>query len=292
MGSARSLWVDDVTAIPIGTNAYKRSRADEPEIFVKNRFFESSPANQIDQIALIVRPSLTRRTAVGVGPIRAVYSQPGAFDDDLFVVSADALYRVHKAFGMADTVEQVTGTIAGDDAPEMVATATYLFITDATLLQYTDDSNVLATIAVPDSIPMRSLGSIAGYILCSQVSKQRFYWIEPGEVTIDALNFAEAERGPDPIENIRIIGDQIWLFGSATTEVWYATGDPLAPFQRTQGRLFDRGVWQGTAVAINDQTLLVGADSIVYSVTGQPTQVSTTGIEQRIREAMRLQEND
>jgi hypothetical protein len=118
----------------------------------------------------------------------------------------------------------------------------------------------------------------------------RFYYIMPGQNTVDPLNFATAERAPDPIYSVMTLGDQFWLFGSSTTEIWYPTGDATAPFERIQGRLFDRGIWGGTAVKIGDQMMVVDRNSVAWLVGDQGVQrVSNNGVEQRIRESQALE---
>jgi hypothetical protein len=283
----------ELTSIPLGHSVWKRRRSGEPDVNVLNRFFETNPTNQVDQVALLLRPGLTRRISVGSGPIRGMYTQAGSFDGDLFVVSGDELYRIHRAPGVPDVATLCTGSVAGDDVVEITSpSADRLFVADGITLQTMDDTNILSAVAVPDGLPVRSVGSIASYCIVVINGSDRFYWIEPGEITIDPLNFATAERGPDPIQNVKVIGDQIWFFGKATTEVWYLTGDALAPFARTPGRVFDKGVWQGTAVAMEnlDVTILVGQDGVVYSVGSQPTRISTNGLEELIRTAMKAEE--
>jgi hypothetical protein len=138
-----------------------------------------------------------------------------------------------------------------------------------------------------------SVGVIASFTICvvaqGQGKNGRFYWIEPGEVIIDPLNFATAERSPDPVWNVVVVGDQFWLPGTSTNEVWYPTGDALAPFQRQQGRLFDKGVWEGTIVQVKDDVMAVGTDGTVYRIGAEPVVVSTPGIAQRLREAINAQ---
>lgn len=292
----------EYTSIPVAKGDYKRLATGEPNIVTFNRFYESNPTNLETQVAMLLRPGLARRTVVGDGPIRVLYNQTGSFDDDLMVVSADRLYRVHRAVGMADSVTICTEYLAtgsevigGNGAPEMTSPANdVLFLADGLSLKYMQDDNVLHPVATPDAVGMISVDTIAGYTICVVTNSDRFYWINPGEFTIDNLNFATAERAPDHIQNVRVIGDQIWFFGKGTTEVWFVTGDALAPFQRTQGRLFDKGVWQGTAVAMPNQdvTILVGMDGIVYEVSGGPRIISNHGLEERIRTAMIAQEQE
>lgn len=421
--------------IPLGTSDWKRSVADEPDVAILNRYYEQNPTNLSTQVALLSRPSLKRYLSVGAGPIRSIYSQPGSFEDALFVVSYDEIYRVDQD----ETVTFIANGLAGaslKSSPSMAATAKlggtpeYLYIADGKVLWvYTEDgfafgeltasstiastdevkigdiyykwtsgsvdagtpdgtvtnpwlvavgvdnatsldnlrvaiiaglgqgtaySTVLAAnpdivstsssslhleirailpgaggngltttvisgstvswgsgtllhggepsftqVIVPDDVGVVSVGYVAGFIIVVTAQgfgvNGRFYWINPGEVTIDPLNFATAERSPDPVISVRVVGDQFWLLGTNSTEVWYPTGDStgITPFARVQGRLFDSGVWGGTDIAIRDTVVLVDNDGVVYAITGAgPKRISNSSIEERMREGIRLASTD
>jgi len=414
--------------IPLGRSAYQRSVAQVPEVRLINRYFETDPTDQNDEASLLTRPSLRRWKTVGDGPIRAVYSQPGTFDEALFVVSGYDLYRIDRdetetligsldsttldSFvsmaatddpflylcdggtlwlytdnGMAVGTLTASGAIANNDVvkidtiyykwttgsvdagtpagtnanPWLVAlgasntialanmrsainasgtagTTYSTALTIHTTVQATSSSSTtlivralvggtggnsisttetgantawgaatlagggadsLTPVVTPDDVGMVSVGYIASFIICvvtpgetsslGQSWNGRFYWIEPFENTIDPLNFATAERAPDPCWSVNVVGGQFWLPGTNTNEVWYPTGNELAPFLSLQSRVFDRGVWAGTDVRVKDTVILVDRDGVVYSVGNAPTRVSTHGIEERIRRAMNVQ---
>lgn len=424
-----------MVSIPLGKSDYRRGVAHEPTIPLLNRYFEQNPTNLVDQVALLSRPALRRFIEVGQGPIRSLYSQPGSFEDTLFVVSFDELYRVDPD----ETVTFIANGIAGaslKSSPSMAATARlgstpeYLYIADGKVLWvYTEDgfargeltatgtiadtnevrigdiyykwtsgsvdagtpdgtssnpwlvavgvdnatsldnlrvaviaglgqgtaystvlaanpdvvsttssatklevraivpgdtSNSLPTtvisgatvswgaatlehggepsftqVVVPDDVGVVSVGYIAGFIIVVIAQgfgvNGRFYWINPGEITIDPLNFATAERSPDPVISVRVIGDQFWLLGTNSTEVWYPTGDPtgITPFSRVQGRLFDNGIFGGTDVAVRDKLILVDNDGVVYLIAdGGPQRISDSSIEERMRDAIRQASTD
>lgn len=118
----------------------------------------------------------------------------------------------------------------------------------------------------------------------------RFYWIEPGENTIDPLNFATAERSPDGVLSVEVVGDQFWLPGAGSTEVWYVSTDPINRMQRLQGVVFDRGTWGGTAVAIHESLIVCDSTGAVFDITGgRPQRISTPDIEEQIRRAIEKQ---
>jgi hypothetical protein len=416
--------------IPLGKSDWRRYVSGEPLIQVRNRYFEQNPTNQEEATALLARPALKRWKEIGSGPIRGLYSQPGAFNDALFVLSGETLYRVDQNdavteigsgffIGDTDGFASMASTAAiGPGTPEMLYIADgqtlWLYmqngyalgtltatgtITNGETLRIGDvyyswtsgsvnagtpagtsanpwlvalgtsnaealdnlrlaidnsgapgttyslaltahptvspRSSTATTLSVqaidvgtggngivttetganiswgaatltgggapyltscplPDDLFAISVGFIAGYIIVIPKANVdgyngRWFWIEPGETYIRPLNFNTAERSPDPLISVRVIGDQFWLFGTNTTEVWYPSGDPLDPFLRSQGQLFDRGIVEGTDVAIKDSVIVVDTDGVVYILAGgRPTRVSTHSIEERIRNDIRL----
>lgn len=153
----------------------------------------------------------------------------------------------------------------------------------------------VSTVQTPDDVGIISLGYIASYVVAVPAQGQgingRFFWIQPGETTIDPLNYATAERSPDPIFQVVVFGDQFWLTGSTTTEVWYFTGVFSSPVLRLQGVTFDRGTWEGTAVQVKESMIIVDTDGGVFQVAGSLKRISNPSIEERIRNAITYQAN-
>jgi len=289
---------NDYVSIPLGRTTWERTIAREPDIKIVNRYFEETPTNLTGNVSMLLRPVLKRRTYVGTGPIRAVYQQDGVFDGDMFVVSGAELWRVAKAPDTADVVTQIVGGIHGDGVPYLTTAyvsgdTEYLWIADGNSLQYYTDGAALLPCPLPDDVSATSLDYIKGYVIVTVGApfSQRFYWIQPGAITVNPLDFAEAESSLDPVLNVTTIGDQFWLFGTNTTEPWYVTGDAAAPMAPLEGRPFNRGIWPDTAVKVNDSVILVGQDGRVYDVTSGPNPISYPGIEARIQRAMDNQIN-
>ena len=153
----------------------------------------------------------------------------------------------------------------------------------------------VTAVETPDDIGVVSIGYIGSYLIVVPAQGEgingRFWWIEPGETTIDPLNYATAERAPDPVFQVIIFGDQFWLPGSNTTEVWYLTGNFESPVLRLQGVTFDRGTWEGTAVQVKESMIIVDSDGGVFQISGGLKRISNPSIEQRIREAMQILAN-
>lgn len=276
-----------IESVPLGISTYVRNRGDQPSLPLVNRFYEKTPTNQQDQVSLIERPALVEFLEAGDGPGRRLYRMPGFSNGDLFHVSGTELYKHHMETNRTITTSQITGLIDGTGSPDMAATDQYLWITDGIDLQYTDGSAALTAIVTPDDIPMISLDVFNGYVLCVQNDSDRFYWIQPGAITIDALDFATAEKFPDAILQVRTVGDEFWLLGEKSIEVWRATGDGDAPFQRIEGRRFDFGIMGGTAVRMADTSITcVADDGTVYNIAGTPSPISDHNIAERTRDAI------
>ncbi len=156
-------------------------------------------------------------------------------------------------------------------------------------------------VMMPDDVGAIDVAVINSYVIVIPVQTDgyqgRFYWIQPGETTVDPLDFATAERSPDAVLGVQVFGDQFWLPGETTTEVWFVAGgnpaDPTAPvMQRLQGVVLDRGSWQNTSKAIHESMILVDADGGVFLVQGgTPKRISTPDIEEEIRLAIENQNN-
>lgn len=155
---------------------------------------------------------------------------------------------------------------------------------------------VLRTVTGPGPVEVvKAVATVSGYVMVSVGNTQKFYWINPGEVVIDPLNFAEKESNPDNILDMLCVGDQVLITGNGSSENWYATGNADAPFAPVEGRVYARGVIEGTPVVVNDGVCLVGDDGIVYQVgykSGGESpwgvhRISNHAIEERVRVQLR-----
>lgn len=189
--------------------------------------------------------------------------------NDLFVSA-----RVPGLAGNAITVAETGANIA--------------WTTGATLVDGGDPQ--LRQVEMPNDVGAISVDVLNSYVIVVPVQGRgvngQFWWIEPGETTVDPLNFATAERSPDAILQVRVFSDRFWLLGQKTTEPWITTGNLDAPMQRFAGILYDRGTWEGTAVKVKDSLITVDEDGAVFQISGGLKRISRPDIEERIRRAM------
>ncbi len=208
----------------------------------------------------------------------------------LVIATSDAVPATVVTFGSI-----LTGPV-GNTYTLTIATGTALAVSGTGHL-INGGINALQGCPMPDGQTPGSITQVSSYVLVAVAGTQKFYWIKPGETTIDPLNFASKESSPDPIEHMRTVGDQVMIIGSKSTENWYATGNLSAPFAPIQGRVYARGCIPGTPVVIDEAVVMVGDDGRVYSIGLQGAdatdagfgvaRISNNGIEERIRYQIR-----
>lgn len=125
------------------------------------------------------------------------------------------------------------------------------------------------------------IGTTGGYV---NEYSGRFYWIEPGENHINPLNFATAEMSPDSIVSIRTVGEELWIIGRDSVEVWYTTGDPVNPFRRNQGKSLSVGGVPGSDCVINNTLMFVSSNIELLQCEGSSIKsVSRSSEEEQLR---------
>lgn len=404
--------------LPLGRGAFERAYGRFPPIVLFNRFFEQNPTAP-GGTALLTRPATKVVTAIGTGPIRKLFWVPGAFNDDLFVLSGTTLYRYD---GTSSTA--ITGVIQDNGIPEMTAVVgpdfEHLFIADGQILHLyrgtsratgtltltpntppdiatqtlqigttyyqwaatltgtpdgssgdpfqvivgTDDAaslanmraaindagtrgvtysstigspntqveatsttattlelrarergtagNSIATVVtgsdlafgaatltggggevlngveMPELFTPAALSNLGGFVAVVCSNSDRWYFIRPGEITIDPLDFYTAETEADQLVTVRKVGDTLAFLGATTIELWYLTGDTTVggdAFLPVDGQAYSIGVVPGTVVKIRDFVMFVGTDNQVYKLFGRPEPVTpNNGVYELIRQ--------
>lgn len=126
--------------IQVGRTDFRRGVTKAASIVLKNRWFEQNPVLNASEefTSLIARPRLKKFLEAGSGHIRKTFNEPGTFDDDLFVVSGEYLYRVDRIDAVASTIGQIgSNPFAGVSMAATGAIGTvpaYLFVADGGVL--------------------------------------------------------------------------------------------------------------------------------------------------------------
>lgn len=273
-------------AIPLGKAAYERSQM--PPLLLKNMIFETAPTNLADQVSLIPRPRLKSFSTPGSGPINGMYRKGGVLagagnSGAIFALSNNTLYKVNQTTGVATSL----GSVSGGLRLSMEGNTWKVAFTRGTTL-YKSDGNSIDTVTMDYNT--YAVDWLNGYFLAAS-DLGRVYWsdiTDQTDVIFDPLDFATAESAPDDLFSLKVIGDELWLFGRLSTEVWQPTGNAAAPFQRIDGRVFSIGVTaRDTVVKSNiegrDTVIWLGTDRAVYMTAPNPTKISDASIDEKLR---------
>ena len=252
---------------------FSRERGNLPDLPIINLFAESAEPN--GNVTLQSRPGLTNSTTLGTDPIRALYSEPGVFNQALFAVMGNKFYK-----GITNL-----GTITGSGPVSIDSFEGTTFLTAGESL-YKYDGTTLSTVPYPNNASIRKIVVGASRLVTIQKDSQTIYWTGPLETTINALDFAQAEYSPDRLLDMLFIGDMLILFGEGTVEFWTSqTGSGDIPFAPVPGRMFPKGIKNtGAAVPLGASWAWV-TNTNQICVTSPDNVISTRKIETEIEEA-------
>lgn len=202
------------------------------------------------------------------------------------VANTDVLATTATATGV--TVRAIATGIGGNSVATIITSGTDIFWDNTTLIG--GGSPGVIPVVLPDGVGCIDVGMINSYVVVIPAQGHgvngRFYWVNPAETTIDPLDFATAERSADPVYQCVVFGDQFYLPGQDTLEVYYMTGNPDSPVARAQGILFDYGVVPGCAIKVNDFMIMLDGNGSVFKVQGGAQRVSTPAIAEIFRKAI------
>ena len=260
-------------SVAYGSGAYRRANGSFPEIKLVNMFVEQAQTSE-NQVALLSRPGLGLYFTVGAGPINGIYQRADLFAGDIFTISGDTVYK-----GIVSM-----GTINGSGAASFGSSgAEVVYTRGSTAYSYAGGAGH-AAITFPDSANVTAVAYIGSLFVYARAGSGKFYWSSPLDGrTINALDFATAEREGDNLLDVRALGDNIWLFGANSIESWAHTGDADLPFTRIEQVAFDKGIHSTGAACRADNTLFfVGSNFTVYRIGDALDRISDHGIEERI----------
>jgi hypothetical protein len=268
-----------MVAVPLGQSTYRRRGARTAEVTMTNVMLEKGdPTNQVDNLVWFQRPALVSFAVVGTGPIRGIFRRFGVLGSVYLVVSGTELYKVTAA-GIATLI----GTIPGTDIVNIDGSATKAIIV-ASGTAYATDGSTITAVVMPGGEQISSVVYISSYFILTVLASQHFFWLAPGDVNPDPLNFASFESSSDNIIAAVRLLDEVWFFGESTTEIYNLTGDLNLPFQPIAGRLYEKGCANKSSIAILDNTLFwIGNDLSAYRADTVPKRISDHSMEERLR---------
>jgi hypothetical protein len=278
--------------VPLGVRAYSRTASSQPEVRLVNLYMEEDKSGASpDEFQRLQRPGL-QRIATLDGPIRGLYQSDNSISNIALVVAGPKWLQLD-----GDTTTPISDLPDDGLSVRIEATFERVGVVSAGEFHIWNGSTV-TKVKVRDKLDPLDAGItltelpfivdvdvLNGYFVLA-TRDGTFFWLVPGENSIQALNYATAEALPDGCLAVRRQRDDLFFFGSNSVEVWQASGDADAPFTRATGRLMDRGCLSRDSVSLFDNTLVwVGDDKIVYRMAEVPKRISDFGIEDRLSKA-------
>jgi hypothetical protein len=230
--------------------------------------------------SLVATPGLRTLLTLAAGATRGghVCASNGA----LFVAAGNKLYGITSAWASVElgTLSTSEGPIsfADNGAQVVLVDGTYAYV-------WTIGTNTFAQVTDPDFVGADHVTFQDGYFIFNETGTGRIQITDLYNTNFDALDFATAEGSPDNLTAVVSDGQNLYLPGDRTTEVFYNSGDASFPFERHQGALINVGIAAGfTLQLLQGGVYWLGQDAsgrgVVYRAQGfQPQRISTHAIE-------------
>lgn len=233
--------------------------------------------------SLVSTPGLRLLLTLTDGPVRGLHT---ASNGQLFAVAANKLYRISSAW-----VATELGSLNTSSGPvSMADNGEHVVVVDGTDgYVWTIDSSSYAEITDPDFPGANQVTYQDGYFIFNSPGTGQFFISSINGVDFDGLDIATAESSPDELVGHVSSNQNLYLFGTQSTEVFYNSGDADFPFSRIQGAVMGVGCAARFSIArLQGSLYWIGQDDggrgIVYRAQGyQAQRISTPAVESVIR---------
>lgn len=210
-------------------------------VYVETRQVGDAPK----QKTLYGTPGLTPYLTVGTLGCRGLFAQDGR----MWGVWGNTLYEINTTTGTATSYPV---TLQDDGGPASFASNGQggnqlgvvsggsggmggLYVLNLT-------TNVLAEVTLPFAGPVM-IAFLDGYALINQHDSPIVWYSALEDMTTwDALDFFARSNTSDNIKAIAVTRDRVWTLGSATTTLFYDSGDTDTPFLPYPGTTFQTGI--------------------------------------------------
>lgn len=266
--------------IAFGSQSYQHTSLPLSAQRLVNCYLEPAPPHAKTLAAVVAAFGVANWSSAGNGPLRGAKVIRGL----LYVVSGPSMYRVSST-GAATFLGIVSGSsqvfIEGDETNIMVVcpdTTDGFFWDGSTFAQITDDD-------WPGAV---WLGYINGYFVIIAPNSGQFYITANRDPSsIDAFDFASAERMPDDLVTGIVDHGELILFGTESFEVFYDSGATDFPLVSVSNGAGEYGCPYPYAPQKKDNSVFFPAhDGKVYRLSGyQPQVISTPVVEQAMERA-------
>src|SRR5579872_5819337 len=258
-----------------GPSYQSRARKGDAERCV-NLYLEQVEGHGVTPYALLGTPGTQLFCTLTDSPLRGLWG----FDEGLFAVAGGTIFRIFpdKSFAAMGTIPSAPGPV------QFFPSGPQLFLVAAGegYIQFNNSASLVVA---------ASTGAFMdGYFIAAQPASRNIQISSLYDGTMwDPLDFAVKEGYPDPITSILADHEQLWIFGSQKTEVWYDSGALNFPFVRIPGAYVEQGcIAPFSPASLDNSVFWLGGDArgagIVWRAVGySPLRVSNHAIEEQFR---------
>lgn len=270
-----------MTIIQFSNQDFQSYSENVARIKLSNMYIVENPLS-LSGYSYIPRPCVTAVNDLQSGNIRGIWYQAQNGVVATYVVAGENLFK-----SVSGGVFTRVGAVQGTGFCTFASSIYHIAICSDDKL-YLYDGTSLTLVPIPDGNIPTDVTSLDNYFIIGIANKNLFYWILPGGTTINALSFASAERNPDDIVSVKALGDELWIIGQATAEVFTDTGDVNAPFTRISGRAYQTGCQSKTSVVntLKDSLpclIWVTPTKEVVLCQGRPSKISNESVEELLK---------
>lgn len=224
-----------------GANAYVEEAYDLPAINLENWYIEEAGDRPDWGARLVPTPGLVA-FSTGSTEGRGCF-QSDAIASGSIIVVYDTVVKKVASNGTETTL---TGSVTDDDK----AIAFALSQTQAVLNSGGNVYTVTGSNVTSFTANLTAAGASGAIIdvavvnnrhLFAEDNSGRVFYSDPGAATT-IPGFFTAERDPDQIKALLVVGSNLLAMGSRKTEVWTGTDSSTVPFIQRQGMVFEYGV--------------------------------------------------
>lgn len=237
--------------------------------------------------ALYGTPGLGLVQTLPASPLRGIWSNEAS----VYSVAAGSLFQ-NSPIGSPPgfNTETLLGLVNNASTPaQIIPNGSELLVVSGG--QAYSVTRNLSGVFVTPQVPAGTGTFMDGYFIVNipDTNQFRISGINTG-TSWDPLDVASKEGYPDHIVAVFAAFEQLWLFGSDTTEVWYDSGAANFPFQRIPNALLEYGCTAPYSVAkVDNSVMWLGGASfsghgVVYQANGLlPQRVSNHALEYLIQ---------
>jgi len=280
--------------IPIDTGFYE---SDSKPLVAQNsiNLYPANPKTRggLSTGGLFRTPGILNIKNNGVGPGRGFHKFQK--DETLYSVSGNELYKQTNTsngtlvgaitgtgrVSMSDNGKTLVIIVPGGDGYFLtISTGALVKITDPIFVSFQSQQGGVTSVTLKDSQFV--------YTTDEEFFTGSVVTVNNGQ-DFDALDFEDAEVSSDPIVRALEIKNELYIFGSETTELYQNVVGSAFPFQRILGATIDKGLKSRFGIVIFDNSFLFLGNgqfekpAIWRGQSGAATKISTAAIDNAIQ---------